>query len=112
MQLNNKVYDVLKWVAQLLLPALATFYFAIATIWGLPYVEQVIGTITAIGTLLGIMLGISTANYKGDGTMTIDLNTMDATVDTNLADMTDKKTVTLTIATIPETSTTDNINNE
>lgn len=112
MTFNNKIYDVLKWTAQLLLPALATLYFSIATIWGLPYTEQVIGTITAIGTLLGIVLGISTANYKGDGTLTIDLNTMDATVDTNLADMTDKKTVTLKISTIPETPMTDNINNE
>lgn len=107
MYFDNKVYDALKWVAQLLLPALATLYFSIATIWGLPYAEQVIGTITAIGTLLGIVLGISTANYKGDGTLTIDLTTMEATVDTELTNMTDKKTVTLKVATVPETATTD-----
>lgn len=63
MILSNKVYDVLKWIAQLLLPALATLYFALAGIWNLPYGEQIVGTITAIDTFLGILLGISTANY-------------------------------------------------
>ena len=109
MYFNNKVYDVLKWVVQLLLPALATFYFAIASIWGLPYAEQVIGTITAVATMLGIVLGISKANYKGDGTLTIDLNSMEATVDTEFEKMVDQKMVTLKIATVPETAPTDNI---
>lgn len=62
--LSNKVYDVLKWIAQLLLPALATLYFALAGIWGFPYGEEVVGTITAIDTFLGILLGISTATYN------------------------------------------------
>lgn len=61
--MSNKTYDILKWVAQLLLPALATLYFALASIWGLPYGEQIVGTITAIDAFLGIILGISTANY-------------------------------------------------
>jgi hypothetical protein len=64
MLLKNKTYDILKWVAQYLLPALATLYFTIANIWGIPFCEQVVGTITAIDTFLGIMLGISTSKYK------------------------------------------------
>lgn len=64
MKLSNKTYDMLKWIAQYLLPALATLYFGLAGIWGLPYGEQVVGTITAIDTFLGVMLGISTAQYN------------------------------------------------
>ena len=62
--MNNKTYDVLKWIAQYLLPALATLYFAIAQVWGLPYGAQIVGTITAIDTFLGVILGISTAQYN------------------------------------------------
>ena len=62
--MSNKTYDMLKWVAQYLLPALATLYFAVAKIWGLPYGEEIVGTITAIDTFLGVLLGISTANYN------------------------------------------------
>ena len=58
--MSNNVYDVLKWVAMYLLPALGTLYFALAGIWGLPYGEQIVGTITAIDTFLGVILGIST----------------------------------------------------
>lgn len=64
MTFNNKTYDILKWVAQILLPAIGTLYFAIASVWGLPYSEQVVGTITAIDVFLGALLGISTANYN------------------------------------------------
>lgn len=64
MKMNNKVYDVLKWIALILLPALATLYFALASIWGFPYAEQIVGTITAIDTFLGVLLGISTSSYK------------------------------------------------
>ena len=64
MKLNNRVYDSLKWIAQILLPAIATLYFALASIWGLPYGEQIVGTITAIDTFLGVLLGISTYNYN------------------------------------------------
>lgn len=64
MKLSNKVYDVLKWVAMYLLPAAGTLYFALAGIWGLPYGEQVVGTITAADTFLGVLLGISSAQYK------------------------------------------------
>ena len=64
MLLSNEAYDVLKWVAQYLLPALGTLYFALSSIWGLPYGEQIVGTITAIDTFLGALLGLSTAAYK------------------------------------------------
>lgn len=64
MKLSNKVYDILKWIAMYLLPALGTLYFALAGIWGLPYGEQIVGTITAIDTFLGVILGISTMQYK------------------------------------------------
>lgn len=62
--MTNKTYDILKWIALILLPALATFYAAIAAVWGLPYTEQVVGTITAVDTLLGTLLKISSDNYK------------------------------------------------
>ena len=62
--MSNKVYDVMKWIAMYLLPALGTLYFAIASIWGLPYGEQIVGTITAIDTFLGVILGISTVQYN------------------------------------------------
>lgn len=64
MKLNDKFYDVLKWVAQYLLPALGTLYFVLAGIWGLPYGEQIVGTIVAVDTFLGVILGISTSNYN------------------------------------------------
>ena len=64
MSMSNKTYDVLKWIAQFLLPAAGTLYFALAGIWGLPYGDQVVGTITAIDTFLGVLLGISSANYN------------------------------------------------
>lgn len=64
MKMSNKMYDILKWVALVLLPAAATFYAAISAVWGLPYPEQVVGTITAVDTLLGTLLGISSANYN------------------------------------------------
>ena len=62
--LSNKVYDVLKWIALILLPATGTLYFALSGIWGLPYGEQIVGTITAIDTFLGAILGISSINYN------------------------------------------------
>lgn len=64
MRLSDKVYNVLKWVAQIVLPALATLYFALSSIWGLPYGEQIVGTITAIDAFLGALLGVSTARYN------------------------------------------------
>lgn len=62
--MSNKIYDILKFIAQIVLPALATFYVTIANIWNLPFGEQISGTIMAIDTLLGAVLMISSSNYK------------------------------------------------
>lgn len=62
--MSNKTYDRLKFVAQIFLPALATLIFALASIWGIPYAEQIVGTITAIDAFLGMLLGISTSQYN------------------------------------------------
>lgn len=64
MKMSNSNYDWLKWVAQIFLPACGTLYFALAQIWGLPYAEQVVGSITAIDAFLGALLGISTHYYN------------------------------------------------
>ena len=62
--MSNKVYDILKFIAQVVLPALGTLYFALAGIWGWSMSKQVVGTITAIDTFLGVLLGISTSRYN------------------------------------------------
>ena len=62
--MSNKTFDILKWIAQLLLPALGTLYFALAQIWGFPYGEEIVGTITAVDAFLGVILGISTVQYN------------------------------------------------
>lgn len=61
--MSNRVYDILKFIAQIVLPALGTLYFAIAGIWGLPYDDRVVGTITAVDTFLGALLKLSSINY-------------------------------------------------
>ena len=63
MKMTNKTYDILKYIAQIVLPALGTLYFALSQIWGLPYGEQIVGTITAFDAFLGALLGISSAQY-------------------------------------------------
>ena len=62
--MSNKTYDVLKWIAMVALPALATLYFALAGIWGWPYGEEIVGTLTAVDACLGVLLGISSAQYN------------------------------------------------
>lgn len=64
MVMSNKFYDIMKWIAMVVIPAVGTFYFALAGIWGWPYGEQVIGTLTALDTFIGVILGISSAQYK------------------------------------------------
>lgn len=64
MKLDNKVYDVLKWVALVVLPAVATLYTALAGVWGLPFAEEIPATITAIDLFIGALLGVSTAKYN------------------------------------------------
>lgn len=67
MKLPNRVYDVLKWVAILLLPALAVLYKTVAAEWGLPYGQQIYNTVYAVHIFLGTILGISSLTYKKDG---------------------------------------------
>lgn len=62
--MSDRMYDCLKWIAQILLPAIGTLYFALAQIWNFPYAEQIVGSITALDAFLGAILGVSTAVYK------------------------------------------------
>ena len=64
MILNNKVYDILKWVVMICIPALTTAYVGLAAIWGFPYATEVAKTSAVVCTLLGALLGISTAQYN------------------------------------------------
>lgn len=64
MKMNDKTYDILVWVAQIVLPAVGTLYFALAGIWGFPYGEEVLGTISAIDVFLGTILKISNVSYN------------------------------------------------
>ena len=62
--LSNNVYDTLKWVTQLALPASAALYFGLSQIWGFPYGEEVVGTLALITVFFGTLLGVSTKNYN------------------------------------------------
>ena len=66
MKMSNKVYDVLKYIALILLPALGALYFALAKIWGFPYATEIVGTISAVDAFLGALLQISTNQYNKD----------------------------------------------
>lgn len=102
MNISDKVYDILKEIAQVVLPALGTLYFALSAIWGFPYGEQVVGTITAIDAFLGACLHISTKSYTGDGILHVDTTSMykdKYSLDfiTSLDDVENKKSVTLKV---------------
>ena len=75
MKLNDKVYDILKYVVMIALPAVAVFYAALAPIWGWPRPDDVVLTINAVATLLGALLGVSAAQYnrelRGDTSNTL-----------------------------------------
>lgn len=64
MKLPDNVYNVLKWITLIFLPAISTLYFALANIWGFPYVTEIVGTIAAIETFIGALIGISTIQYN------------------------------------------------
>ena len=66
-KMSNKVYDILKYITQIVIPAVATLYFALAGIWGFPYGEQIVGTITAVDAFLGAVLKLSSDSYYGEG---------------------------------------------
>ncbi len=64
MKLSNKVYDILKWICLICLPAAAWGYSALADVWGLPFADQIPETINIIATVLGVLIGVSTYNYN------------------------------------------------
>lgn len=64
MKLPDKLYDILKWVTMIVLPAVATAYVGLAAIWSWPYADEIAKTTAVICTLLGALLGISTAEYN------------------------------------------------
>ncbi len=64
MKVSNKVYDVLKWVAMVGLPALTALWLTLANIWGFPYAEAIGATMAAVTTFLGALLGISSIQYQ------------------------------------------------
>lgn len=64
MMMSNKLYDVLKYIAQIVLPAIGTLYFALAKIWSFPYGAEIVGTITAVDAFLGALLKISSDQYN------------------------------------------------
>lgn len=61
---DSRIYDVLKWIALIFLPALATLWFTVAKIWGLPYISEIMGTLVAVDTFLGAIIGISNIRYN------------------------------------------------
>lgn len=91
--MSDKVYDILKWIALYLLPAIGTLYFALAGIWNFPFGEQVVGTITAVDTFLGVVLGISNTKYKTPSTWN-DTSTMTEPI--AYADSTDESAAPIT----------------
>ncbi len=104
MVLNSNVYDSLKWLVQIVLPAIGTCYAALAVLWGFPYAEQVVGSISAICVLLGACLRISNSNYDGDGVLTVDRdldegdeNKYNLTLTKDLATLADKKSFVVTV---------------
>lgn len=64
MKLNDRLYDVLKWVVMIVLPAVATLYAALAPVWGWPRPDDVVLTLNAVTAFAGAILGISTAQYN------------------------------------------------
>lgn len=63
MKLPNRIYDVLKWITLICIPALATFYVALSGVWGWPYADEVAKSSNAVCVLIGALIGISTATY-------------------------------------------------
>lgn len=72
MKLSNEMYDLLRYIADMILPAVGTLYFALAGIWNFPYGEQIVGTITAVVAFLDVVLGISKKNYYAELEMPTD----------------------------------------
>ena len=64
MKLSNKLYDVLKWVCLIALPATGALYFGLSMLWGFPCGEQVVGTLDLVAAFIGALIGVSTKAYK------------------------------------------------
>ena len=64
MKLPDKVYDILKWIVMIVIPAVATAYVGLSGVWGWPFADEIAKTAAVICTLLGALLGISTAEYN------------------------------------------------
>ena len=96
--MNNKTYDVLKYIAQIVLPALGTLYAALAPLWNLPYAEAIVGTIVAIDAFLGALLQISSTQYYKSGrdiAGTVSVNDEAGTVDFDFGEMTSEDLATM-----------------
>lgn len=109
MKITNNVYDKLKWVVIIVIPAIITLYSSLASIWGFPYAEQITATLAAINVFLGVIMKISTASYNKtyDGTLHVDTVTDDDSdkylfeVD-DLDNIADKDHITLKINSVKE----------
>lgn len=64
MKLDDRTYEILKWICLICLPAIAVFYSVMADTWGFPYGDQIVTTINAVATLIGVLIGVSTYNYR------------------------------------------------
>lgn len=76
-RLTNRLYDSLKFIAQILLPALGAMYYGLAQVWGLPHPDEIVGTVTIVDTFLGVVLGLSSSAYhksdaKYDGAIVVE----------------------------------------
>lgn len=107
MQFSNKVYDFCKYLVEIVLPGLGTLYFSLAQIWGLPFGEEVVGTLVALALFIGVLIGISKSSYnkvsERDGTIEIDASDPNRDVySINLAipleELNERKTVSLNVA--------------
>nr|WP_297936273.1 phage holin [uncultured Lachnoclostridium sp.] len=79
MILSDKVYKILKWIALIALPAIGTFYSTIGAVWNLPYTAEVAKTLQAVGTLIGVLIGVSAMNLKSQS----DIETEETNSDEN-----------------------------
>lgn len=107
MMFSNQTYDKLKWIAQILLPALGTLYATVGYIWGLPRVEEIVSTILAVDTFLGVMLSLSNKSYESSGakydghvsvqTGTEDQKSLALSLDANPSEIEGQKEITLKV---------------
>ena len=106
MTLNNKVYNFLKWTALIFLPAMSTFVMAVGDIWNIPCKQEIALTIAAVDTFIGVLIGISTSSYKGEGTIAIDNHSDECVILFNEEDTLEKAKqegkITLSVSTVSD----------